>query len=456
MKADPELSQQISAMIASLRDFPNPTLVVGEGWAAMASVGFAATNADESAPKKNILWILNSGTHAMSPLPFVEAGVAADAWKLLAHRLGVTNDEPQAGHYLREFRNRSFARPPWHKSPTREMRIETRMEWLWAPETRIAPVFESRFEWSIGELEEKIREKLTTLPNVRILSDVPVTGFEAAGDLEGDLPKVIIATGEKIPFSTGIWADRWIGLGAIEGLPKNSGLARNREPMGILQAVFTHSGAMVQQSMQEAFFTTTHKDAGEDFSRAVWGYFFDGGKKSVWSLFLTEDEGADNHIIGKKYRRMKQAIEKMFTGPEWLPEGAKDFFSTVENEHFAFQEDFIFANGEVVTEPQYVFDLKKVGKQSKKAKAAAESTDTVKETGSIPLAFVTDAFGPSAALEQVARLYADEIGMNFEQLSVSPLPRAVLSVGEVASTEESGPEAKDKSADPSATSGEET
>jgi len=279
IESNPELSQKISDMIASLQDFPNPALVVGDGWAAMAAVGFLATLpknlTEEGVTSSNVLWILNSGAHAMAPLPFFESGVGAFAGQNFAQRLGVTPDEPQSGHYLREFRNRSFARPPWHKSPTPEMRAETRMEWLWAPETRIAPIFESRFEMPLGELELKIREKIATLPNVRILSDVPVTGFEFSDEAETE-SKVIIANGAKIPFARGIWADRWVGLGGIEGLPKGAGLSRNREAVGILQGVFTHKTAMVQQSMQEGFFSTTHKDAGEEFSRAVWGYIFDG------------------------------------------------------------------------------------------------------------------------------------------------------------------------------------
>lgn len=422
IESNPELSRKISDMIASLKDFPNPALVIGDGWAAMAAVGYLATLPKTS----NVLWILNSGAHAMAPLPFFESGVSAAAWQNLAQRLGVTSDEPQSGHYLREFRNRSFARPPWHKSPTPEMRAETRMEWLWAPETRIAPIFESRFEMPLGELELKIREKIATLPNVRILSDVPVTGFEFSEEA-GVESKVIIANGEKLSFARGIWADRWVGLGGIEGLPKGAGLSRNREAVGILQGVFTHKTAMVQQSMQEGFFCTTHKDAGEEFSRAVWGYFFDGGRKSVWTLFLTEEEGLDNHSIGKKYRRMKQTIEKMFTGPEWLPEGSADFFATVDNEQLLFHEDFLFANGDVIHEPQYL------GKSKKEA--------------GIPLAFITDAFGPSVAVEQAARLFADEIGMDLDQASMSPLPSVA---------EEAGSEAKNESTDSGSTTGEES
>jgi hypothetical protein len=265
------------------------------------------------------------------------------------------------------------------------MRKGVLTECLWGPEVRLAPLFETRFDLSIAEMEDLVRDRIHKLSNVRILSGVPVTGFA-----EGSLT---ISTGATIAFKRAIWADRWVGLGGIEGLPKGSSLARNREPMGILQTVFTHSTAMADQAMQEAFYGATHKDAGEEFNRSVWGYFFEGGRKSVWTLFLTEEEGADNHSIGKKYRRMRQALDKMFTGTEWLPEGVENFSATIVNEQLLFQEDFMFGNGESVVEPQ------KVG----------------------PILFMTDAFGVSAAAEQVARALATEVGLDLESMCDKPV-----------------------------------
>jgi hypothetical protein len=382
---DPEMSQTIQAMIESLGDFPNPEVVIGNGWAALMAVGFLATKKSSDGSPTNVLWLTNSGSRAMAPLPFVESGIAAGAWRALMEALGIISDEPQTGQYLREYRHRSFSRTPWQKSPTAEMRKGVLTECLWGPEVRLAPLFETRFDLSIAEMEDLVRDRIHKLSNVRILSGVPVTGFA-----EGSLT---ISTGATIAFKRAIWADRWVGLGGIEGLPKGSSLARNREPMGILQTVFTHSTAMADQAMQEAFYGATHKDAGEEFNRSVWGYFFEGGRKSVWTLFLTEEEGADNHSIGKKYRRMRQALDKMFTGTEWLPEGVENFSATIVNEQLLFQEDFMFGNGESVVEPQ------KVG----------------------PILFMTDAFGVSAAAEQVARALASEIGLDLESMSDKPV-----------------------------------
>ena len=412
---NPELSDTIAATLASLKDFSDPEVVIGNGWAAMIAVGLLATKTTNDGAVTNVLWLPNSGARAMAPLPLLESGIASGTWRELIHRLGISVDEPQSGHYLREFRHRSFARAPWHKAPTPEARAEILKEYVWGPESRITPIFESRFDATLAELEEKIRERIATLPNVKILSGVPVASFEGKS--------LSLASGEKIPFVRAIWADRWVGLGAIEGLPKGSALARNREPMGILQAVFTHETALVSASMQEAFFGSTHKDAGEEFNRSIWGSFFEDGRKSVWTLFTTEEEGADNHTIGKKYRRMRQALDKMFTGSEWLPEGAADFSATITKEQLLFQEDFMFARGEPVREAPHVGGVM----------------------------FVTDAFGPSVAAEQVARALSAELGFDLERMmnSENPVDESVAILGE-----ESRTEAQHKNSEPGVSAAE--
>lgn len=385
---DPELSETITAMIESLHAFPNPELVIGNGWASMLAVGLLATKKPEMGNPANVLWLTNSGSRALAPLPFLENGTAVGVWFELARRLGISIDEPQSGHFLREFRHRSFSRAPWHKAPTREARIETRNEYVWGPEYRIAPIFESRFETSLAELEEAIRAKIAALPNVKILSGVPVVGFESLSD-SSTLNAVRLASGASIAFRRAIWADRWIGLSAIEGLPKSAAFTRNREPMGILQAVFTHAEAMVDSSFQEAFFGSIHKDAGEEFNRSVWGSFFESGKKSVWTIFLSEEEGADNHSIGKKYRRLRQALDKMFTGSEWIPSGAKDFSATIVKEQLLFQEDSIFARGEAPADVPVLSGVQ----------------------------FITDAFGPSVAAESVAKALGKEFDLDVERFA---------------------------------------
>jgi len=245
------------------QDTINHTIIIGEGWGALASVGFLATSpAHNGAP---ITWISGTGSRNLPPLPFLEAGRAAQGWSELLKRLLIIDEAPQTGHYLREFRNKSFSRAPWHKAPTFSDRIQVRDELIWPSEARFAPAFEARFELSFGELEEKIREKIHTLENVKYLTGVPVSGFEHTEDGIS----VILASGEKVAGSRVIFADRWSSLIGMEGMPKGHPLNRNRTPFGLLQAEFTHSQAMSEASMQEAFYCLMHKDTGEEEARSI-------------------------------------------------------------------------------------------------------------------------------------------------------------------------------------------
>lgn len=369
---------QVIPLSERLKNFENTPLVVGNGWSALLSVGLYASLG------KKVIWIPGTGAHALPPLPVLEAGVAIEVWKKVIHGLGISTDEPQVGNTLREFRHKSFVRPSWTKSPTREMKIEVRDEMLWGPEKRVVPVFESRFDLSAGECEEKIRENLMVNPNVLWIPGVPVKSFS----LDGAVKIVHLSNGEDVPCSHIWFADRWSSLIGMEGIPKASSLTRNRDPMGILQAEFMHTKSLTNADMQESFFGVTHKDPGEEIVRSVFGYFMDGGKKSVWTIFLAENESEDNHAIAKKYRRIKQTLERMFNQPEWLPEGCKDFFETVSDETVVFESDFIFADGDEILEP------KALGKNES-------------------IRFLTDGCGPSAAAIQVSKSVGLELGLEF-------------------------------------------
>ncbi len=378
-KSNEEQAPVIAPLSERLKSFEGVPAVIGNGWSAILSLGLYASQ------NKKAIWIPGTGAHALPPLPIFEAGVASEVWKKVLNALSISNDEPQVGNTLREFRHKSFVRPAWTKSPTREMKIEVRDEILWGPEKRAVPVFEARFELSAGEMEEKIREVLTQHPNILWIPGVPVKSFS----LENETKIVHLSNGEDVPCTHVWFADRWSSLIGMEGIPKASVLTRNRDPMGILQAEFTHSKKLTNSDMQESFFGVTHKDPGEDIVRSVFGYFMEGGAKSVWTVFLAENESEDNHAIAKKYRRIKQTLERMFNQPEWLPEGCKDFFETVSDETAVFESDFVFADGEEILEPQ------KLGK-----------SDAIR--------FLTDACGPSAAAVQVAHSVGVELGLEFK------------------------------------------
>jgi hypothetical protein len=205
----------------------------------------------------------------------------------------------------------------------------------------------------------------------------------------------VLTTGETGVARRLIFADRWSALPAVVGMPKPIPFLRSRDPIGALQAVFTHDIA-VGADRAEGFYGPIQRESGEEFQRNLLGHFFDGGRRSVWTVFIGASEAEDNHEIAKRLRRIKQALDKMFTGEGWLPAGKKGFLSTIMGEQVRFEENVVLAAGELLNEAQRV--------------------------GKFPAAlFVTDGFGPSAALEQVGRLLGDELGLDLVTGATDPL-----------------------------------
>jgi hypothetical protein len=382
----------------------NPVVVVGDGWGALGAVGFLALAGEE------VRWVVGTGARMVAPLPSLEHGPGVEYWRQLASALGIECGDPQFGSFLREFRNKAFREPAWTKAPTPDARREVRNEVLWGPEHAIASLFETRFSLPVGELEEEIRRRLLDaerFPNVQRLEGVPVVGFRLDGN---QVQAVLLGSGEEIVSERVIYADRWSQLPALAGVPKNLPFTRKREPMGIVQASFVHEAA-VGPDLMEGFYGALHREAGEETERHLWGHFSQDGRRSFWSLIISFDEGEDNHAIAKKLRRMKSALDKMFVGPEWLPEGRADFMSTVVGEQVRFEESVIFSEGEAPTETITVASLKGVS-------------------------FVTDGYGPSSALAQTGLA----LGIALE--------RAIAPLSLFADGESQGPGAEAENIDP--------
>jgi hypothetical protein len=355
-----------------------PVVVIGDGWAALGAVGFLAAQGRE------VRWIAGTGSRMLSPLPTLEATEssrsAAWLWQTLAEKVGVELSQPQAGSYLREFRNKAFREPQWGRSPTPELRRETQGETLAPIETAIPSLFETRFSQTLGEIEEEIRGRLagSLFPNIRRVSGVLVAGIRVE---DKRIVGLSLASGEEIEADEVIFADRWAALGGIEGMPKPLSFARKRGAVGVIQATFSHETPLAI-GVNEGFFAALPKESGEEFQRHAWGYFSADGKRSFWTVCLSSEEGEDNHEIAKRLRRMKNTLDKVFTGTSWLPEGKADFMSTlspVSGEQVRFEEAILFSEGEPVLEPI-----------------------TIPQVAG--LSFLTDGYGPSLALCQAGAL----------------------------------------------------
>jgi hypothetical protein len=366
-------------------------IVIGDGWAALATVGFLVQK------QTSVIWISGTGSRILASLPGLEKGAAVGLWAHLARGFGLETGDAVTGSFLREFRNKAFREPSWTKAPTPETRQEVLNETLWAPERRLVPQWESRFSMTINEIENRIRALLTGdsaegaewRNSIRRIESLPVASLKVE---DGKVRGVVLASGEELLSDQIYYMDRWSQLPAITGLPKNLPFIRRRDPMSLLQVTFHHVAPM-GVGVLEGFFGSVHKESGEEFERHLWGHFSSDGLQSYWSLCLTGDEVEDNHQIAKKLRRMKNALDKMFSGSSWLPEGVTEFMANVSSEQVLFQDSVLFAEGEVPTEPLNL-------------------------SGLHGITFGTDGYGPSAAIEQVGKILEIQVDASTESALV--------------------------------------
>ncbi|MBY0470234.1 hypothetical protein K2X30_03635 [bacterium] len=375
-------------------DLTQPTVVIGEGWVALATV------AQLQKAGTPFTWLSGTGSRLTPPFSSLqlvedkgdETGLAQSpglmAWLELARDVLPASDSQevvlQNGDFLREFRNKAFREATWTKAPNFESRKEVQEEELWGPEIRLAGIYGARFELSLVEIENLVRKNHVDLLQIQSpLQEVVIK--------KGEIQSVIVGSGQEIPCKQLVFADRWSVLAGVKGFPKVHTLTRKLAPVGVLQATFSHK-IPVAAEIRENFFCALHKDAGEEFQRNVWGYFFEGGKKSVWTVLIGSEESEDNHEIAKKLRKIKQTLNRIFVGPEWIPADFKDFDSTVEQETVRFEEGSLYTEGKIIQSPSVLPDAAGVY-------------------------LLTDGFGPLAALQQVAVLLGRDVNLAKENLT---------------------------------------
>jgi hypothetical protein len=362
----------------SFKNITDPVVVIGDGWSALACCRFLTQN---SVP---VVWVQGSGARILPVLPSLAHGPGVEAWKKLAESSGVELGPEQSGCFLREFRNKAFREPLWTKAPTVEARSEVLRECLWGAEASFTGPFETRFDLLPEEIENRARTWAPATSPERI-EGLPIIEFKIENK---QVRSVVLGSGREIACSQVIYADLWSQLPKISGLPRSLPFTRRREPVGLIQATFHHEAQFESsEAISEGFFGSLHREAGEDSDRHLFGYFLDGGKRSVWSLCVSGDEAEDNHTIAKKLRRMKSALEKMFTG----------MLTNVRSEQVRFTPEAVFASGTPLTSPERI--------------AALENA-----------AFLSDGYGPSSALAQAADLVFEPAQPQAQAETVNPTP----------------------------------
>ena len=330
--------------------FQTENWVIGNGWSALATVAILAKRGEK------VLWHRHETARFWPALSTIENGPGVEVWEKLFEEFEISAGELQTGSFLREFKNKSFRMPPWIQSATAEQRQEVRDEMLWTYEHRAAPVSEAKWSRPIVELEDELREKISAMENVTIYEGIlPYSIEESDSGIHGRLSNEEIVTANRV-FFAGMIED----LRKIEGVQKSVKIQNERykwidftrkwKPGSALQVEFRHSPILVQ-SIQSGVMSLIPKGPGEETIRHLWGYFLDQGKRSRWTIFLSSDEQEDNNEITKKLRRLKQTLNKIFHGSEWLPEGVNEFTQSIQNETVRLEIDCFYSEGKPLEKP---------------------------------------------------------------------------------------------------------
>ncbi len=347
-------------------------------------------------PESNCLWLTSSGAKLAPTLPFFESEKCPDFFRTLAQAYDCDLGPIETGDYLREFRNKSWRVPNWafDNSVTED---------LWLGERVFALQSQARFvRGSLYELEEQLR--------LRLVDKVEKREADLVQEIEqvDDEVNLTLASGEQLKAREVIFCDKYtvvqsVALKAHDILVKGHSLGRGRHAFGVLQAVFNHtdepaSAETSQQNssiqIQEGLCCVINRDSGEEFDRRVWGHFFAGGKKSIWTISLTSEECEDNHLIAKKFRRMKQALEKMFPEKRFAKNSNAAHGGQSENdERVQFHENILFG----------------VSSTQSHVSGSAHMTQAVKLASHCY--WVNDGYGFKAMVEQLESIDKTRLGL---------------------------------------------
>lgn len=317
-----------------------PVIVFGEGSASVFLISQLIKR------NESIIWVNGSGSKLTPVMPYVTHGVAMG---VLIDSLAVVSEEAFAkpmeqGTFHRVFRNKGFKLPSWKRSANLATQQQSFEELVWLPEQAFLNTLELRMSGlTPARAEEILRSAFEEHPLVKKVQSAPVLEFEV---LEHG-GKIQFANGFVTEFKEFYFCD---SLSELKVIPKLASVfkhplsgIKSGDRVNALQVTFDHSVSL-NQPLDVGLVVPMNRDAGETIDRDVLGYFLDP-KKSVWTVFLEPEECEENHDIMKKLRKLKQSLNRAFDNPEFLPEGKKDFLSTIEKEFFHFESNCLVKAG---------------------------------------------------------------------------------------------------------------
>jgi hypothetical protein len=96
------------------------------------------------------------------------------------------------------------------KSPDLRAQQAQKKQSLWAPEAKMAVIQSTHFLYSMAEIEEKVRQKISGeyFSNLRKICGIPIQGLHPQKGVEPTV-EVKLGDGSTVVGSQVIYADRW-------------------------------------------------------------------------------------------------------------------------------------------------------------------------------------------------------------------------------------------------------
>lgn len=315
----PKRTATLSAQTVASKDVSETlwdVVVVGEGWTSVLSVAALGKAG------KRVLWVSGSGAKLWPSTPGISQ-IAAQAplaeLNALLESYGLDALTLSAGEWTREYKNRAF-------QPLRDVSLD--VENACVPETG-----------SFIEAAERLKEALAGSGTDSIVPAEP-RSIEA---LDGQYV-VELSNQARVRTRRVLYADRLNGLLALESarpfVPFAQEWSRQgRSALAIQWSAYHPVSALPE--FKELFVLTMQKESGEASTRSFHGYFFDSGRRSVWTLIVDPEEAEDNHLLMKRLRRIKQGLSKAFDEVSQA-QGGGEWLKSVVKEQVRFENDVLF------------------------------------------------------------------------------------------------------------------
>jgi len=338
------------------------TLVIGEGLSAVCLV------AQLAAKKIQVSWVKGNSIGLEPVGSFLSSAVAVESLLTLKKELGILEDDEnvESGFFTKEYKNKSFKTASWFKSTEVEEQERVFKHTLSLFEQQLLSLNEFRVSGCLQDHFVSIKNALINHPFVEVNQGAEVRSIEVIKDAQNlkikvgftekfvEYDQVVFCESPSVTLSNKIigFPHRFYPVNNVKNNADSfllmEEISVQNPAFGVLQLSLDHS-VQIATGFGECLVLEMHKDVGEPTEKRIIGGFYNDGYKSVWTVALEPEVIEDTHLTTKRLKKLKQALNRIFTHYEWIGEMAekKSFTDTVAREMIRVADSaFVFKRSE--------------------------------------------------------------------------------------------------------------